>query len=116
VLSTADDGILHALRIAVKHLRYTLELFKDALDSEVKALRTQLVVVHEHLGQIQDAVVASDQIDAVLHDHPDNALLHAYRTEQVHRRAALVASAPEIVGTILALPFRRKLATVIAKL
>jgi triphosphatase len=116
VLGSADDVTLHEVRIAVKHLRYTLELFKDALDSDVKALHAQLVIVQEHLGQIQDAVVAITLIDAVLHDHPDNALLHAYRAEQVQHRAALVSSAPEVVGTILALPFRRKLATVIAKI
>jgi CHAD domain-containing protein len=55
---------LHALRIACKRLRYTLEYFREVLGPETKALIKQIVAVQDHLGEVQDAVVAS----AILRD------------------------------------------------
>ena len=43
---------LHHVRIEVKHLRYTLELFKAALGEEVESLHEQLVAVQDHLGDL----------------------------------------------------------------
>jgi CHAD domain-containing protein len=50
---------LHALRIACKKLRYTLEFFSEILGPDTKALVKQVVAVQDHLGNLQDAVVAS---------------------------------------------------------
>jgi CHAD domain-containing protein len=50
---------LHALRIACKRFRYTLEFFREALGPETKALIREVVTVQDHLGDLQDAVVAS---------------------------------------------------------
>ncbi|HSR28987.1 MAG TPA: CHAD domain-containing protein, partial [Anaerolineae bacterium] len=50
---------LHALRIACKRLRYALEFFGEVLGSDTKALVKEIVTVQDHLGALQDTVVAS---------------------------------------------------------
>jgi CHAD domain-containing protein len=50
---------LHALRIASKWLRYTLEFFQEVLGPETKTLVKEVVALQDHLGELQDAVVAS---------------------------------------------------------
>lgn len=50
---------LHALRIACKRLRYTLEFFREVLGPDTKELVKEVVVMQDHLGDLQDAVVAS---------------------------------------------------------
>jgi CHAD domain-containing protein len=50
---------LHALRIACKRLRYTLEFFLEVLGPGTKQLVKEVVVMQDHLGELQDAVVAS---------------------------------------------------------
>lgn len=55
---------LHALRIACKRLRYSLEYFREVLGPDTKALIQEIVALQDHLGDLQDAVVAS----AILRD------------------------------------------------
>ena len=55
---------LHALRIACKRLRYTLEFFQEVLGPDAKTLVKSIVAVQDHLGNLQDTVVAR----ALLHD------------------------------------------------
>ncbi|MBN1259893.1 MAG: CHAD domain-containing protein [Anaerolineae bacterium] len=50
----------HRLRIACKQLRYTLEYFREVLGPETKDLITQIKKLQDHLGDLQDAVVASN--------------------------------------------------------
>ncbi len=50
---------LHALRIACKQLRYTLEFLNELLGPETPALIEEVVALQDHLGELQDAVVAS---------------------------------------------------------
>jgi len=50
---------LHALRIACKRLRYTLEFFDEVLGPTAQTLTKEVVAVQDHLGELQDAVVAS---------------------------------------------------------
>jgi CHAD domain-containing protein/uncharacterized protein YjbK len=51
---------LHALRIACKRLRYTLEFFAEVLGADTEALIKEIVAMQDHLGAAQDALVASD--------------------------------------------------------
>lgn len=55
---------LHALRIACKRLRYTLEFFLEVLGPNAKEVVDEVVALQDHLGALQDAVVAS----AILRD------------------------------------------------
>lgn len=45
---------LHELRIAIKHLRYALEIFSVVLRPEVKAVLRRIETLQEHLGAIHD--------------------------------------------------------------
>jgi CHAD domain-containing protein len=49
---------LHSLRIACKRLRYTLEFFREVLGPDTKVLIKSIVAIQDHLGNLQDAVVA----------------------------------------------------------
>jgi CHAD domain-containing protein len=50
---------LHALRIACKRLRYSLEFFKEVLGPDADQVIDEVVTLQDHLGDLQDAVVAS---------------------------------------------------------
>jgi CHAD domain-containing protein len=50
---------LHALRIACKKLRYTVEFFAEVLGPDTKAVVKEVVAMQDHLGDLHDAVVAS---------------------------------------------------------
>jgi CHAD domain-containing protein len=51
---------LHQLRIAAKGLRYTLEYFQEILGPEAKGAIKEIKELQNHLGDLQDAVVASN--------------------------------------------------------
>jgi len=51
---------LHRLRIAGKRLRYTLEFFEEVLAPQSGDLIEQVKRLQDHLGDLQDAVVASE--------------------------------------------------------
>jgi len=53
-------GRLHQLRIAAKGLRYTLEFFREVLEPDAKTLISKIKGLQDHLGDLQDAVVASN--------------------------------------------------------
>jgi CHAD domain-containing protein len=51
---------LHQLRIASKGLRYSLEFLEEVLGKESKELIKEMKLLQDHLGDLQDAVVASN--------------------------------------------------------
>lgn len=57
-LGTCTLDELHRLRIEIKRLRYTLEFFADAFGAKPVRLIEPLVALQDHLGAIQDCVVA----------------------------------------------------------
>lgn len=50
---------LHRLRIAAKRLRYTLEFLEETLAPQTRDLIKEIKKLQDHLGDLQDAVVAS---------------------------------------------------------
>lgn len=56
----------HRLRIAAKALRYSLEFFQEVLGPEAKDLISATKRLQDHLGDLQDAVVACDVLQAYL--------------------------------------------------
>ena len=58
LLPGAPVGALHALRIEGKRLRYLLEFFRDVLDRCAGKAIEALVALQDHLGEMQDGVVA----------------------------------------------------------
>ncbi len=57
---------LHRMRIAAKGLRYTLEFFGDTLKKEAETIITEFKILQDHLGDIQDDVVAIDLLGSYL--------------------------------------------------
>jgi len=56
----------HQLRIASKGLRYTLEFFREVLGAEVEGLIEQTKQLQDHLGSLQDTVVACNVLRSLL--------------------------------------------------
>jgi len=55
---------LHELRISYKELRYSIELLADALPLDARAMLEPAAVFQKRLGEIHDADVALDVLDA----------------------------------------------------
>ncbi len=66
ILDTASFDQLHALRIQFKKLRYAIEFFREVLGSEAEAVIKVLKKNQDHLGDLHDAVVATQLISAYL--------------------------------------------------
>jgi len=62
----ADLTDYHRMRIVTKYLRYTLEYFREVLGSEVEQAIGELKVLQDHLGALQDAVVACAHLHNVI--------------------------------------------------
>lgn len=60
VLDHARIETLHALRIEFKRLRYALEFFEEVLGPEARNVISEVKVVQDHLGDLNDAQVAGD--------------------------------------------------------
>ncbi len=58
VLDGAPIETLHALRIDCKRLRYSLEFFREVLGPEVEDTIKEIVIMQDHLGDLNDADVA----------------------------------------------------------
>ncbi len=59
VVRNASVIQLHALRIEFKKFRYTLEFFREVLGDETKAVINDLKAIQDHLGDLNDAEVAT---------------------------------------------------------
>jgi CHAD domain-containing protein len=61
-----DDAELHRLRIAVKKLRYSMELFEPALEPKTAKCHTRARVVQSSLGEHHDLVVLIERVEKTL--------------------------------------------------
>ena len=61
-LVDASIEILHALRIAMKKLRYTVEFFHEVLGQEAASVIDEMKIMQDHLGDLNDAQVAAGSI------------------------------------------------------
>lgn len=59
ILETASLEQFHALRIEFKKLRYTVEFFREVLGEESKLVINDLKLIQDHLGDLNDAHVAT---------------------------------------------------------
>jgi CHAD domain-containing protein len=59
ILDTASIQQFHALRIETKKLRYTVEYFREVLGPESGPVIEELKGLQDHLGDLQDAQVAT---------------------------------------------------------
>jgi CHAD domain-containing protein len=59
ILESATLEQFHALRIEFKKLRYTVEFFREVLGEEAKEVIGELKTIQDHLGDLNDAQVAT---------------------------------------------------------
>ncbi len=116
ILNDAPVESLHRLRIEIKHLRYTIELFSEALAEEHESLLEQLVTAQDYLGDLQDAEVALALVAQALAENSDNSALLAYQTAKQQEHDQLQLNAPKVLRPLFDLPFRRRLASILSKL
>lgn len=126
-LDTSTLQELHALRIDLKRLRYTLEFFADAFGGKPSALIDPLVKLQDQLGVIQDAVVARQkltdfiaaQADAAkrageaIQDFQAVAIYHAHLNDRIQEYCEHLAP---LFGVVAAPEYRHLLAENTARL
>jgi CHAD domain-containing protein len=74
VIPGAPPATHHALRIDCKFLRYGLEFFEEVLGPGAAALITDVIGIQNHLGDLQDAEVASRLLADFLAEWYDGAM------------------------------------------
>lgn len=121
---------LHALRIDIKRLRYTLEFFRDAIFESSESsdgLIEPLVALQDYLGNMHDAVVAGEELTGFIADYaqrarqrgevsPEFQALAAYHVHLQSRIVSLRAQLPEHWEIVLRVEYRRELAEATANL
>ncbi len=127
-LSKADVAQLHALRIAAKRLRYTLEFFSDVLGEESTAVIKAIKCLQDHLGALNDADVACTRLTHMLstwdesqHAHPLPERYSPYALAEYlafchQKRHELLATFPQVWESVLTSDWKRSLALAIAAL
>jgi CHAD domain-containing protein len=128
VLAAAPTTTLHALRIECKYLRYTLEFFQEVLGPGAAPLIRQVSAVQDHLGEIQDAEVASrlladylakayrEQAAASMTEAADLDGVTRYLSRRREHARQMAASFPSLWKQLDSPKFRRRLAAVAASL
>ncbi len=71
ILPTATLAQFHALRIEFKRLRYALEFFSEVLGGEVKEVIENIKSIQDHLGDLNDAHVATQMLRDFLKEWDD---------------------------------------------
>ena len=66
ILAHASIEQMHALRIEYKKLRYTVEYFREVLGEESKAVINDIKKLQDHLGDLNDADVATSILRSFL--------------------------------------------------
>jgi CHAD domain-containing protein/transposase len=89
ILDTASIQQFHALRIEIKKLRYSVEYFREVLGPEAEPVIDELKGLQDHLGDFQDAQVATQ-------------ILRDYLTEWDAQQAALPVSQRQSPEPIMA--------------
>ncbi len=77
VLDHARIETLHALRIEFKRLRYALEFFEEVLGPEARSVISEVKVMQDHLGDLNDAQVAGDFLRDFIseYEHTQSAVM-----------------------------------------
>jgi CHAD domain-containing protein len=93
LLSDASDATLHQLRIEFKRLRYLVAMYADVLSPQVKDFIKLLKEIQDHLGTMNDAVVAREQLGEMLTDgNADEAAVLQLYVDSLEAKAATMRS------------------------
>lgn len=128
LLVDASIETLHALRIEIKRLRYTVEFFQDILGPDVGSIIDQMKSMQDHLGELNDDQIAAQRIAQFLEDwdidqeqlpiserrNPETIVSYmAYNHSELHR---LTATFKDVWAAFNQEEFRRQLALAISVL
>ncbi len=69
-----DQAAHHAMRIAAKHLRYTMEICKPAYEGRLEEFLAVVKEIQGLLGEIHDCDVWVEQLDAFLEDERERII------------------------------------------
>jgi CHAD domain-containing protein len=122
VVDEAPPETLHRLRIEAKRLRYSIEFVREALAPEAADAIERVTALQDHLGQLNDADVAATMTREFLAERGDSltpaqsAAVAEYLAEQERLVVELSASVGAPSAAVASLPFRRRLAKVLAEL
>lgn len=121
-VADAPERELHQLRIACKRARYAVEFFETALGEGSKEIETALIDVQDHLGELQDCVVALATIERIRRDqqsgisHSEDTALSDYAFDLAQRRDHLRETFTPLWERISGHMFREQLASLLAGL
>ena len=77
---------LHAVRLATKRLRYTLELFRPCYGSGLETRLEMLKRLQTLLGEINDGVAAWDRLAPLMNDGPQRRRMEAFLKQRTAAR------------------------------
>lgn len=117
-LETADYPTLHQLRIHAKRLRYTLDAFEDVLGVNGKRVVGGLKDLQEHLGDLNDCVVATERLTALLKHIPEDQRegTLAYQAAIQQELAGILKGMPRAWRKFASYQMRQALALAVARL
>jgi CHAD domain-containing protein len=128
VLDGASLLTLHALRIAFKRLRYTVEFFEEVLGPEAKLVLKEIRGMQDHLGDLNDTRVVGDVLRQFVDQHnaeysgvpvflrPDISGVGKYARAREAEQERLVATFPAAWANFNRDDVRRALALAVAAL
>lgn len=128
VLDNASLETLHQLRISFKELRYILEYFREILGEEREAVINQVKIIQDHLGELNDAHVASailrnflagweeSQLHLPLAKRQNPAQVATYLNAKLNEQHQLLITFPRVWARFNNPKFRRNLALAISVL
>ncbi|MDX1991295.1 MAG: CHAD domain-containing protein [bacterium] len=100
VIDTADTRTLHALRIEFKRLRYVIAYFSDVLGNSGTDFVESLKAIQDHLGNLNDVVVAQEAMQALVEDedfdHTTSEIVYEYCNVLAQRQADLQGLFPDV--------------------
>jgi CHAD domain-containing protein len=97
----ASLEILHQLRLVAKRLRYTIEFFKEILGDEAGEVITTVVELQDHLGALNDAVIAQGLLRKYMRQE-------AKRVRKEQQRFTNSVESPRIGGVVVYLEYREQ--------
>jgi CHAD domain-containing protein len=114
ILVEANFDQLHALRVDAKKLRYVIEFFVEPLGSKAENLIGQLKILQDHLGAMNDAVVACSLVgEYVLGKVEKDQVANDYLLFRKKEADDLVGAMPVIWGAFNPPEFRRTLLSIL---
>jgi CHAD domain-containing protein len=121
-IENAPFDLLHALRLEIKKLRYTVEYFREVLGPESEGLINQFKQLQDHLGDLVDAQVSIELLGKILDkkaskkEELPKEVIKSYLEYKTEERDQLISSFPESWSELNSPEFRRNLALAVSTL